>query len=79
MIVMFMKHQRSTQKRLDKYVAPKLFLPNYVAKYKTPNSNIDHLSTKHQIETKHQIDMDKTCQCHHNKQEHVNRNNQEPE
>ena len=33
----------------------------YVANYKTPNSDIDHLSTKHQIETKHQVDMDKTC------------------
>ena len=41
-----------------------------MAKYKTPNSDIDHLSTKHQIETKHNIDMDKTCQHHHNKQEH---------
>ena len=41
----------------------------YVAKYKTPNRYIDHLSTKHQIETKHQIDMDKTCQHHHIKQD----------
>ena len=41
-----------------------------MAKYKTPNSDVDHLSTKHQIETKHQIDMDKTYQHHCNKQEH---------
>ena len=55
--------------------------PKYVAKYKTPNSDVDHLSTKHQIllETKHQIDMDKTCQCHCNKPEHVNKINQDTE
>ena len=54
----------------DKYVTPKQLLPKYVAKYKTPNSDSDHLSIKHQIETKHQIDMDKMYQCHHNKQDH---------
>ena len=33
-------------------------------------SEVDNLSIKHQIAQKHQIDMDKTCQHHHNKQEH---------
>ena len=41
-----------------------------VAKYITPNSDIDNLSIIHQIPQKHQIDMDKMCQCHCNKQEH---------
>ena len=39
-----------------------------VAKFITPNSNVDNLLTKHQIAQKHPIDMDKTCQhYHHNK------------
>ena len=54
-------------------------MPKYVAKYKTPNSDVDHLSTKYQIKTKYQIDMDKTYLCYHNKQEHVKKINQEPE
>ena len=74
---MFMKHQ--VMLWTNKYVTPKQLLPEYVAKYETPNSVVDHLSTKHQIETKHQIDMDKICQCHHNKQEHVNKINQKQE
>ena len=41
----------------------------FVAKYITPNSDVDHLSAQHQKKTKHQIDMDKTCQCHHIKQD----------
>ena len=41
-----------------------------MAKYITPNSDVDHLLIKHQIAQKHQIDMDKTCQCYCNKQEH---------
>ena len=32
--------------------------------YITPNSDIDNLLIKHQI------DVDKKCQCHYNKQEH---------
>ena len=40
-----------------------------MSKYKTPNNDIDQSLIKHQKETKHQIDMDKTCQCHHNKQD----------
>ena len=54
----------------DKYVTPKQLMPIYVAKYKTPSSDIDNLLIKHQIEAEHQIDMDKMCQCHHNKQDH---------
>ena len=57
----------------------KITLPKYVAKYKAPNSVVDHLSTKHQIVTKHHIDMDKTCQHYHNKPEHVNKINQDTE
>ena len=34
-------------------------MPKYVAKYKTPNSDVDHSSIKHHIETKDQIDMGK--------------------
>ena len=45
-------------------------MPIYVAKYKTPSRDIDNLLIKHQIEAEHQIDMDKMCQCHHNKQDH---------
>ena len=41
-----------------------------VVQYITPNSDVDFLSIKHQTAQKHQKDMDKTCQCHCNKQEH---------
>ena len=43
------------------------------------NSYVDNLLIKHQIAQKHQIDMDKTCQCHHNKQEHNMSTREEPE
>ena len=49
---------------------PKIHGLKDVAKYITPNSNIDNLLIKHQIAQKHQVDVDKTCQHHHNKHEH---------
>ena len=49
--VTFIKTPISALNCLDKYVTPKLSA-QIVEKYKTPNSDIDHLSTKHLIVTK---------------------------
>ena len=57
----------------DKHVTQKPKLPN-VVNYKTSNKEINHLSTKHQV------DMNKTCQsCPCNEPEHVNKINQDTE
>ena len=69
MIVMLIRHQEGYQNAQTNIIHQKHFRHKNVAKYITPNSDIDNLLIKQQI-ANNQIDMDKTCQHHRNKQEH---------